>query len=302
MRDAELPERIAGLILDEVKATRLAVGARLTERQLAEQFGVSRSPVRSALGLLAEMGVVEAEPNRGYRLAKQGGGLAARRRPAASKAEQAYHAIAEDRLAGRLPDRISENRLMELYGLSRGALLKLLGRMAQEGWVERLPGNGWRFLDTMTSVESFRHAYDFRAVIEPASLMAPTFRVDVEAFRREREQQKALLNGEIKRLSRGQLFDVNSGFHEMLAACSGNPFFLDSLRRINRLRRLIEYRTFVDQERLAAQCREHLRLLDMIEEGSRQEAADYLLRHLSGAARRKEQAGLVTPGKRKGRD
>src|SRR5262245_14223808 len=118
MRDAELPERIAGLILDEVKAARFVAGARLPERQLAEQFGVSRSPVRSALGLLATMGAVEAEPNRGYCLSKQGTALAARRRPASSISEQIYHAIAEDRLAGRLPDRISENRLIELYGLS----------------------------------------------------------------------------------------------------------------------------------------------------------------------------------------
>jgi DNA-binding GntR family transcriptional regulator len=87
----------------------------------------------------------------------------------------------------------------------------------------------------------------------------------------------------------------------MMAACSGNPFFLDALCRINRLRRLIEYRTFVDKERLAAQCREHLALLDMIAAGSRDEAAGYLLRHLRGAAARKQAAGLVRSAPTKGR-
>lgn len=301
MRDAELPDRIANLILDEVKAARLAAGTRLTERQLAERFGVSRSPVRSALGLLATMGVVQVEPQRGYRLRPDAVARSARRRVETSDAERVYHAIAEDRLAGRLPDRISESRLMERYGVSRGALLKHLGRMAQEGWVERLAGGGWRFLATMTSVESFRHAYDFRAVIEPAALLSPTFRVDAEAFRRERDRQKALIDGELARLARGPLFDINSGFHEMLAACSGNPFFLDALRRINRLRRLIEYRTFVDKDRLATQCREHLALLDMIEGGDRAAAADYMLRHLQGAAARKQAAGLVRSDRAKGR-
>lgn len=301
MRDAELPERLASQILEEVKAARLMVGTRLPEQQLADRFGVSRSPVRSALGLLASMGVVEALPRRGYRLLKDGAAVVNKRRPETSRSERSYHAIAEDRLSGRLPDRISETRLMERYGLARGALLKLLGRMANEGWVERLPGNGWRFLATMTSTESFRHAYEFRTVIEPAALMSPTFRIDVEAFRRERDRQKALLDGDLGRLGRGRLFDINSGFHEMLAACSGNLFFLDALRRVNRLRRLIEYRTFVDKDRLAAQCREHLRLLDMIETGSRQDAAAYLLRHLNGAAAAKEAAGLVQSGKRKGR-
>jgi DNA-binding GntR family transcriptional regulator len=301
MRDAELTERIAGLILDEVKAAGLAAGTRLTERQLAERFEVSRSPVRSALGLLATMGVVEAEPQRGYRLRKDAALLAARRRVETSTGERVYHAIAEDRLAGRLPERISESRLMARYGVTRGALLKHLGRMTQEGWAERLPGGGWRFLATMTSADSFGHAYDFRAVIEPAALLSPGFRVDAEAFRRERDRQKALLDGDLARLARGPLFDINAGFHEMLAACSGNPFFLDALCRINRLRRLIEYRTFVDKERLAAQCREHLALLDMVEAGSRDEAAGYLLRHLQGAAARKQAAGLVRSARTKGR-
>src|SRR5262245_50019471 len=178
MRDAELPERIASLILDEVKAARIAAGARLPERQLAEQFGVSRSPVRSALGLLATMGVVEAQPHRGYCLRKEGTRIAARRRPESSRTEQVYHAIAEDRLAGRLPERVSESLMIGRYGLARGALLKLLGRMAQEGWLERLAGGGWRFVATMTSAESFRDAYDFRAVIEPAALLAASFRID----------------------------------------------------------------------------------------------------------------------------
>lgn len=47
----------------------LAAGARLGEVELAERLGVSRTPVREALGRLATEGLVELVPNRGARVA-----------------------------------------------------------------------------------------------------------------------------------------------------------------------------------------------------------------------------------------
>ena len=42
-------------------------------------------------------------------------------------------------------------------------------------------------------------------------------------------------------------------------------FLLDALQRINRLRRLIEYRVMVDASRFANQAREHIAILDPAE-------------------------------------
>jgi len=41
-------------------------GYRFTEEGLCEEFGVSRSPVREALRMLVENGLVDKEPHRGY--------------------------------------------------------------------------------------------------------------------------------------------------------------------------------------------------------------------------------------------
>lgn len=44
----------------------LPVGVRINERQVAEQLGVSRTPVREALMALEEEGIVESRPARGF--------------------------------------------------------------------------------------------------------------------------------------------------------------------------------------------------------------------------------------------
>ena len=46
----------------------LSDGARIPERQLCESFGISRTPLREALKVLANEGLVELLPNRGARV------------------------------------------------------------------------------------------------------------------------------------------------------------------------------------------------------------------------------------------
>lgn len=58
-------QRLKQAIEDEIVEGRLALGARLDEVQLAERFGVSRTPIREALIQLASTGLVETKPRRG---------------------------------------------------------------------------------------------------------------------------------------------------------------------------------------------------------------------------------------------
>lgn len=71
----------------------------------------------------------------------------------------------------------------------------------------------------------------------------------------------------------------------MLVACSGNEFFLDAIKRINRLRRLLEYQITIDRSRLPKQTAEHLHILDLLESDRRSEAAAFLYTHIMGASR-----------------
>ncbi|MCJ2123122.1 GntR family transcriptional regulator [Methylobacterium sp. J-077] len=58
-------QRLRQRIEDEIVSGELALGARLDENQLAERFGVSRTPIREALLQLAVTGLIQAKPRRG---------------------------------------------------------------------------------------------------------------------------------------------------------------------------------------------------------------------------------------------
>jgi DNA-binding GntR family transcriptional regulator len=53
---------------DYIAESNLPEGARIPERQLCEMFGISRTPVREALKVLASEGLVNLLPNRGSRV------------------------------------------------------------------------------------------------------------------------------------------------------------------------------------------------------------------------------------------
>jgi DNA-binding GntR family transcriptional regulator len=60
-----LPEQIAEVLATEIIKRELTPGSRLPELALAERFGTSRAPIREALYLLDQAGLVERTPRCG---------------------------------------------------------------------------------------------------------------------------------------------------------------------------------------------------------------------------------------------
>jgi DNA-binding GntR family transcriptional regulator len=65
LRGETLGEQAADAIRNLIATGRLAGGDRLVEARIAEQLGTSRGPVRDALRLLSQEGLVRDEPRRG---------------------------------------------------------------------------------------------------------------------------------------------------------------------------------------------------------------------------------------------
>jgi DNA-binding GntR family transcriptional regulator len=67
---SSLVELAVRRLRSEILSGTLAPGERLVEEQLTRRFGTSRAPLREALRLLGEQGLVEHLPRRGVRVAE----------------------------------------------------------------------------------------------------------------------------------------------------------------------------------------------------------------------------------------
>jgi DNA-binding GntR family transcriptional regulator len=65
---ASLTDRVTAWALDAIRTGRMPPGSLQSVHRLAEELGVSRTPVREAMVRLAETGLVRPERNRGFRV------------------------------------------------------------------------------------------------------------------------------------------------------------------------------------------------------------------------------------------
>ncbi|SPK70083.1 GntR family transcriptional regulator (plasmid) [Cupriavidus taiwanensis] len=280
-QDRSIPTQIVEFIQTE----RLPVGAHLRAQMLADRLRVSRTPVNDALAILHDKGLLRREKNRGFFLAQS------LDTPAAQLAQElgitepdivgdAYFQIAEDLLSGSLPTEVPELTIRQRYGLTATQLNAVLTRITQEGWGERNPGYGWTFSTMLTTPDSLLQSYRMRLALEPAALLEPGYRLDAQVIARLRAAEQHLLDGGIQTDTADQLHDRGVRFHESLVEGSGNPFFIDTIRRVNRVRRLLSYRSMRERTRYEEHARQHMHLLDLLERGRNADASAAMRDHL----------------------
>lgn len=289
----ELHRSLADRIIRHIRTSDMVEGAHLTEAGLQDILGTSRQPIRSALGILAEQGILQKVPNKGFFLSNPDLAQADAAPPADETSDVAiYLKIADERLSKHLPDRVSENDLMRRYGISRLALRRVLTRISGEGWIERNEGRGWTFAALIDSVEAYRECYELRQVIETHGLRSPAFRLDRGVLADLRRRQTMVAEGGWQKLSQMELFETNSEFHEGLAELSGNRFLLSTVQKLNQLRRLVEYRQTLNTDQVRGQNAEHMGILDALDAGDAGLAADLMFAHLGKAKDRKARAEM----------
>jgi len=290
-----LQQRVAREIVSYARREDLAAGHHLTRLALAREIGTSHNPVEAALAHLARIGVVKHEPDRGYFLARPARELrevAERFHPAGG--DPLYYRIAEHRLTHRLPDAVSEAELIRMFNASRTEVRKALLRIQQDGWAERRAGHGWTFLPLIDSPEAYEESFEIRRAIEPAAILSAKFKPDPEGLASLIRQQEFMATSGYRTMSPVEWADINARFHESISAWSHNRFFLQTMRRLNQLRRLVEYKVIAGHRRAPrkAQAKQHLAILKAIESGDYAHAAALLRTHLEGARREKVRASL----------
>lgn len=281
---------ISRQILALARSEQWTSGVHLAAQGLADRLRVSRQPINDALQLLAEHGIAQRERNRGFFLAVPHDQIPDDLLPEAPASdadlvEATYFRIAEDRLRGTLPESVTEAALRTRYALSKSQLSAVLNRISHEGWIERKQGYGWTFAAMLTTPDSLLQSYRLRLALEPAALLEPGYRLEPAVLERCRAAEIHLLQGGIATDRADRIHDRGVNFHESLVQASGNAFFIDTIRRVNRVRRLLSYRSMQDRSRYREHCEQHLHILDLLEQERNEEASQAMRAHLASTLR-----------------
>jgi DNA-binding GntR family transcriptional regulator len=282
---SRLHEELAARIVHLLKEQGAGVGHHLVEQDLCRHFGVSRTPVRGALKLLAARGVVEGRANRGFVL-RQSLDKTPDPGPVAERDDDDTHlfvAIAQARMSGRLPDECTQQEIVRTCGAKVAVVVRVLRQLAELGLVERKPGNGWSFLPSIDSALAQRESYQFRMLLEPAILLQPGFKLDPEWVRRARAHHESFRDKPWRDTLAVEFYEMNADFHEALALASGNRYMHSAMQQQNRLRRFLNYHWDYGVERVRESIAEHLAILSALEAGDNEFAAVLMRRHLASA-------------------
>jgi DNA-binding GntR family transcriptional regulator len=168
---ALLSDRIRNALTDQIASGELSAGAALDEQQLADRFGVSRTPVREALHQLAVSGLVEMRPRRGVVVARM----------TAERIMDMFETMAEIealcvRIATHRMTPLERSRLTELHEAGR--------RAADDGDMDGYDGINHAFHEAI--YQATHNAF----LAEQASAL----RVRMNAFRRTQLRQEGRMS------------------------------------------------------------------------------------------------------------
>lgn len=276
----DLQLRLVRQLLKMIVDGTLEQGAHLREVELAQSFGVSRTPLRAALAQLSELGVAEKKSDgRGlYVFSKSSVAERVLANLPQEDEEQVKEQIARDWFEGKISREVSESYFRTRYGLGKMTLSRVLAMLSDEGVISRMPGYGWQFEPTLNSQIANDASYDFRLLVEPGAMRQASFVYDKANAAAIRSRHERILKSKSRKLS--ELFRLDEEFHLFIAECSNNAFVVQAVAQQNRLRRLLEYESLIDSGRLNASCMEHLSILDALDAGARDKAALAMERHL----------------------
>ena len=280
---SEVQLKMARTIVEYLCRRGMNVGNHVTEQELVDEFRISRSPVRAALSYLAEQGVFEQRPNRGYFVKLDGHSLRklSLETPRTSE-ENLLGAIARDWFAKKVPESFTEAEFRRRYDLGRSVATRVLFKLWEDGIISRNRGHGWRFESTLHTKATRDESYAFRIVVEPAAIRSPTFELDRGMAELCRRHHELVLDPVPEGTSLGTLSDIDIAFHRMIGVSSRNRFFLAAIERQNSLRRIIAYANW-NKARMIGSCVEHMEILSAIERDEREEAAELMQHHLVSA-------------------
>ncbi len=282
MNASRLQSDLARRILARLSRDKALPGHHLVELDLCAAFDVSRTPVRGALKLLAEQGIVTARAGRGYVLARLPAVTGQADAGGDDEESRLFQQLAEARARGALPDQFSQQELVRRFGTRISTVLAVLRQLCELGLVERRPGHGWAFATDPARILS--ESYAFRRAIEPQMLLQPGFKLDRAWAQRARAEHQKLRKKAWTPGDGVRFHAVNADFHEQLARGSGNRTMLKAVERQGQLRQFLIGQWDYPADQVNSAIDDHLEILAALEAGYADKAAALMLHHLTQSA------------------
>jgi DNA-binding GntR family transcriptional regulator len=202
--------------------------------------------------------------------------------PNGKLADSAYRAVLHKILSHELPGGsvIQERKLAEAMGVSRTPMRDALGRLEGEGLLVRLTE---RLLAVrVITLEDYLHSLDVRAMIEPQAAALAVRHITAEELASLEAKLAALER--TKRPSPEMHWAFDDGLHETIAARSGNPFLVRTIREMRRYTKIFERQTVPEQRKPGVE--DHRRILAALSTGKPDKARDAMTEHIRNVRRR----------------
>lgn len=188
--------------------------------------------------------------------------------------EKIYLAIVEHRL--RPGTKLVEERLAEIFKVSRARVREVLARLAHEQIVELYPQRGAYV--AKPSIEQALDVFEARRLIEPDVLRLLIERLTPERAERLRQHQELEFDAR-RRNDQRAIVRLSGEFHMLLAELAGNSALTRTMRELSTLTCLI---IVLYDAPTSSSCRadEHSQIIDAISHRDLTRAQTLMLEHL----------------------
>lgn len=203
--------------------------------------------------------------------------------------DDVYEQLVSDLIALRIPpgERMSVDALARQFGVSQTPVRSALIRLESEGLVVKKFNSGYSAAP-LPSSSRYRDVYLVRFLIEPEAAYLATKRMTAEGHARLRElseNMSKLVEGDTQ-ANYGRFALLDGEFHALIARLSENEVIMETLERLYAHMNLfrLRYHSAVAVEAV----KEHLQLMQAIEQGDADAARAAMAAHITSSRERME--------------
>jgi len=200
----------------------------------------------------------------------------------ASRPDAIADRIVDAILAGRLApgQRLGEQALADLFGVSRTLVREAMARLSARGMVEVNARRGWFVVQP--SIEEARDAFGARLALETGLLHGLSGPLPKASIRRLKDHV-AREQAAIRAADAGERSWLLGNFHVCLAECAGNSLLADILKDLTARTTLIAT-LYQSTHAAGASCAEHAQIVAALEVGDLPLAIVRLRAHIGSVA------------------